>query len=94
MTARLNRSLYLGATATLALDGLAFVLWIVPGHAIERNPLIANIDPASAVLAKLALIVLLGSLTVLLAESRVMTLVLALAACAGLLGFVSTAAAL
>lgn len=92
VTARLTWSLFAAAAIALALDALAFVAWIVPGHAFERNPLIAPIDPLSALLAKAALVVLLGCLTVILAGSRLMAAVLGLAVVSGLLGFASTLA--
>lgn len=93
MTRSLSVSLFLAAAVALALDALAFTAWIAGGRAVELNPLIAPIEPLSAVLAKGALIVLLGCLTVLLAGSRLVVAILGLAIVAGLLGFVSTLAA-
>lgn len=56
----------LATLATLA-DSLAFLLVIVPGRAIEANPLVASLNVAAALWARAAVIVLLVALTVLAA---------------------------
>lgn len=88
----------LAVAATLA-DVLLFVARVVPGDAIEVNPVVAGLDPAHAIGARVALLVLLVALTLAAshAGSRVLrgvvAVVLVTAASAGAIGAVATVTA-
>ena len=96
MTAALTRSLLAAAVIATALDIVAYLVFVAPGIAVELNPIIARLDSAAAVGARIALVVLLWSLTVVagLANSRLLTLwvsvMLATAIVVGVLGAAST----
>ena len=59
-----------GAVAATLADVVAFLLLVLPGQAVERNPLIAATDPLAAIAARLSLVVLLVALTVSSRELR------------------------
>lgn len=93
-------SLLLAAvTATLA-DVAAFLLLIVPGHALERNPLIAPMAPTTALAARAAVVVAMVAFTIVSEElqARLVTAVvrigLAAAIVVGVIGTASTLAAI
>ena len=92
----LTRSLLAAAVVATSADIAAYVLLVAPGIAVELNPIVARMDSAAAVAARLALIVVLGALVIVAeaARSRLLTawlsIVLATAVVVGVLGTAAT----
>jgi len=92
----LTRSLLAAAVVATSADIAAYVLLVAPGISVELNPIVARMDSAAAVAARLALIVVLGALVIVAeaARSRLLTawlsIVLATAVVVGVLGTAAT----
>lgn len=88
-----TRALLAGAVAATLADAAAFVLWIIPGIAVERNPLLVGGSYVLVLGAKAALLIMLIALASVIEKARagLLRLVLIVAITVGLVGVVSTA---
>lgn len=96
----LTRSLLTAAVVATLADAAAFVGFVLPGRAAETNPLIAGLDPRSALAARAAVLILIAALTLVadVLDTRLVTAIVRIALGAaivvGVLGFTSTIGAL
>jgi hypothetical protein len=84
----LTRSLLTAAVIATLADAVSFVAFVLPGHAAERNPLIASLDPSASLAARAAALVLIGALAVAAdrIDRRLLTAVVRVALGAAIVG--------